>query len=72
VVTPAYADTTAGLRSLAENFDADFEEVRSLADAHELRRFFVRTDGAPAAKPVISVAEAMRRLHERRADPFSE
>jgi phage head maturation protease len=68
VVTPAYADTTAGLRSLADKMGADFEEVRSLAEAHELRKFFVRTDGPPAKK-VMSVAEAMLRLHERRADP---
>lgn len=50
VVSPAYLDTSAGLRSLAEHFDADFEEVRKLADEGELRKFFRRTDG-PAAKP---------------------
>ncbi|HEX8865639.1 MAG TPA: HK97 family phage prohead protease, partial [Lentzea sp.] len=72
VVTPAYADTSAGLRSLAERFDADIEEVRSLADAHELRRFFVRTDVDGGAKPrrTMYPAEAMAALHARRADPF--
>lgn len=50
VVSPAYLDTTSGLRSLANHFDADLEEVRKLADAGELRKFFVRTDG-PAPKP---------------------
>ena len=71
VVTPAYADTSAGLRSLAANFDADFDEVRSLADRHELRKFFTVT-GAPALKPVMSVAQAHAALLQRRADPFDE
>jgi HK97 family phage prohead protease len=71
VVTPAYADTSAGLRSLAEKFGADPEEVRSLADAHELRKFFVRTDG-PAPRAATSLVEARRQLLERRADPFDE
>lgn len=71
VVTPAYADTTAGLRSLADHVGADPEEVRSLADKHELRKFFVRTDGPPA-RPVISVAEAMRRLNDHRANPADD
>lgn len=44
VNTPAYEDTSAGLRSLAEKFEADLEEVRSLAQSNELTRFFKRTD----------------------------
>jgi len=58
VNTPAYLDTSAGLRSFAERFEAEFEEVRGLAEADELRRFFVRTDGgSPAtAKPLSQVA----------------
>jgi uncharacterized protein len=44
VNTPAYLDTTAGLRSLATKFDAEYEEVRKLATENELRRFFKRTD----------------------------
>lgn len=47
VNTPAYEDTSVGLRSLAEKFHADLEEVRKLAADNELRRFFKRTD-APA------------------------
>src|SRR5262249_58023123 len=43
-VTGAYPDATAGLRSLAHRFDASYDEVRSMAEANELRRFFVRTD----------------------------
>lgn len=44
VNVPAYEDTSAGLRSLAERFDAPLEEVRKLAEANELVRFFKRTD----------------------------
>ncbi|MGH3097877.1 MAG: HK97 family phage prohead protease [Streptosporangiales bacterium] len=49
---PAYLDTSAGLRSLAAYFDADFEEVRSMAVDDELRRFFVRSDTESTAAPV--------------------
>ncbi|HYS28799.1 MAG TPA: HK97 family phage prohead protease [Candidatus Limnocylindria bacterium] len=53
----AYPDTTVGLRSLAEHFSADLEEVRTLAAQNELRRFFVRTDGgAPATKRMLGAA----------------
>lgn len=44
VNNPAYLDTSTGLRSLARKFDADFEEVRSMASQNELIRFFKRTD----------------------------
>jgi HK97 family phage prohead protease len=44
VNTPAYEDTSTGLRSLAKKFDADLEEVRSLAAQNELTKFFKRTD----------------------------
>lgn len=44
VNTPAYDDTSVGLRSLAKKFDADIAEVQALASANDLRRFFVRTD----------------------------
>lgn len=76
VVTPAYADTTAGLRSLAEHFDADLDEVRSMAEARELRQFFVRTDNqGPPAKPKpkpVTGAAAMVKLMERRRDPWAD
>jgi hypothetical protein len=72
VVTPAYADTTAGLRSLAGHVGADLEEVRSLADAHELRKFFVRSDRPGPVRKPLSTAVAMKQLLERRADPFEE
>jgi hypothetical protein len=35
VNTPAYEDTSVGLRSLAKKFDATVEEVRKLAEANE-------------------------------------
>ncbi len=44
VNTPAYEDTSVGLRSLAAKFDAPIEEVRALAAQNELTRFFKRTD----------------------------
>jgi len=47
---PAYIDSSAGLRSLAAHFDADFEEVRKLAGENELRKFFQRTDGKVPTK----------------------
>ena len=46
VNSPAYLDTSVGLRSLAKKFDADFEEVRKMAASNELTRFFKRTDSA--------------------------
>ncbi|WP_128803714.1 MULTISPECIES: HK97 family phage prohead protease [unclassified Streptomyces] len=73
VNTPAYADTSAGLRSLAKKFDADLEEVRSLAQADELRKFFVRTDGpAPQRKPKKGMfgPAAAAALLARREDPY--
>jgi len=73
VVTPAYADTSVGLRSLARKFDADVEEVRSLADAGELRKFFTRTDtgaGVPA-KPKMFGPAAAAALLARRTDPYA-
>lgn len=73
VNTPAYADTSAGLRSLANKFDADVEEVRSMAQADELRKFFVRTDG-PQPKKVarrgIAGHAAAAALLARREDPY--
>jgi HK97 family phage prohead protease len=44
VNSPAYLDTSVGLRSLAHKFDAPLEEVRKLAEHNELTKFFKRTD----------------------------
>jgi HK97 family phage prohead protease len=70
VNAPAYLDTTSGLRSLADKFEADFEEVRSLAADNELRKFFVRTDGPRPVKPRAFAASAMASLLARKEDPW--
>ena len=44
VNTPAYEDTSVGLRSLAKKFDAPLEEVRQMAATNDLVKFFKRTD----------------------------
>lgn len=49
VVSPAYTDSSVGLRSLAQYVEADLSDVRELAEADELRKFFVRTDTASTA-----------------------
>lgn len=71
VNAPAYLDTTAGLRSLAERMDADVEEVRSAADANELHRFFKTTSSAPMPKkPRTFGAAAMVALLQKKEDPW--
>jgi HK97 family phage prohead protease len=73
VNSPAYPDATAGLRSLAAKFDADPEEVRSLAASNELRRFFVKTDagmGHAKPKPRTLGAVAAVQLLARKQDPW--
>jgi HK97 family phage prohead protease len=72
VLSPAYTDSSAGLRSLAHAMDAPLDEVRSLAADDELRRFFKRTDRpSPPPKPKVSGPAAMLKLMERRFDPFA-
>jgi HK97 family phage prohead protease len=65
VNSPAYLDSSAGLRSLAEKFEADVEEVRKLADADELRRFFVRTDRPLLAAKKLTVVDARAMIAKR-------
>lgn len=73
VNTPAYTDTSASMRSLAAHVDADVEEVRKLAEADELRKFFVRTDrgGKPAPQPKTFGPAAAAALLARRSDPWA-
>lgn len=68
VNTPAYEDTTVGTRSidgalisLSRKFEADLAEVRTLAAAGDLSKFFKRTDkqGAPVER---SSHEALARV----------
>jgi HK97 family phage prohead protease len=72
VVSPAYPDASAGLRSLSQRFQCDLEEVRSLAAADELRKFFVRTDtkGRPQ-KPKTLGAAARMELLGKAQDPWA-
>lgn len=44
VVSPAYRDTTTGLRSLAEHLHMELEEVRAIANAGDLRKLLVVQD----------------------------
>ena len=74
VLDPAYPDASAGLRSLAMAMEADLDEVRSMAAADELRRFFVRTDNRgmpkPKPKPTMFAPAAAVALLARRSDPW--
>lgn len=73
VNVPAYPDSTAGLRSLADKFNADLEEVRSMAEADELRKFFVRTDGKQpkkASRKGMFGPAAAAVLLGRKEDPY--
>jgi uncharacterized protein len=83
VNSPAYGETTVGLRaearlmalrSLAVQVQVSIEEVRKMADDDELCRFFVRTDNKgtpkPPAKPRQLGAAALVDLMGRREDPY--
>lgn len=78
VVNPAYPDATAGLRSIATRFEATFDEVRKMAEADELRKFFIRTDPTTGRvaerpkkpKPGIFGAVAALDLMQRKQDPY--
>jgi len=60
VATPAYRDSSVGMRSLARKMNADLEEIVSLAHSDELRKLFVRTDGGPAKKKANTFGPAAR------------
>jgi HK97 family phage prohead protease len=71
VNTPAYLDTTSGLRSLANHMDAPLEEIRKLAGENELRRLFKRTDQGVAPKQDFGAAARMAIL-ARQQDPWTK
>ena len=75
VNTPAYPDSSAGLRSLARHMGAPIEEVRALAEEDELRKFFVRTDrttGKPKVQKKTTLGAAARMaLLARQQDPYT-
>lgn len=62
----------AALWSLAVKMSADFDDVREMALADELRRFFVRTDGPTYVKPQPRVfgPSAAAQLLARKSDPW--
>lgn len=67
VNSPAYIETSVGLRSLAEKFEVEVEEVRKLAAADGLRKFFALSGEAPkaptfgpAALAKVAALEAVR------------
>jgi HK97 family phage prohead protease len=72
VTIPAYPDSSAGLRSLAMAKEAEFEEVRALAEENELRKLFVRTDRpSPVANPQrITVEQARMELLAKKDSPY--
>jgi hypothetical protein len=70
VNTPAYVDSTVGLRHLAARFDAPYDEVRSLADKGELVRFFKRTDGAGKDDKATFAPAARAALLGRQKSPW--
>ena len=66
VNTPAYEDTSVGTRSidgalasLARKFDADVAEVRQMAQADDLRKFFQRTDQPARNSAQAALARAL-------------
>jgi uncharacterized protein len=69
VTTPAYRDTSAGLRSLARYADAPIEDVVKRAQAEELRSFFIRTDidggASKLPKPLFGPVAKMRILEKQ-------
>ncbi|MET7514066.1 HK97 family phage prohead protease [Streptomyces sp. NPDC005480] len=73
VNTPAYLDTSTGLRSLAEKAGADLAEVRAAAEGGDLKRFLgapaptiIPTGGQGDTHPLLSVRQRRAELMRRR------
>ncbi len=63
VNTPAYKDTSTGLRSLAEKVDAPLEEIRALASANELQRVLtVSNTGSAVVRAALERRERLLAL----------
>lgn len=74
VVSPAYLDTSVGLRALADFVGAPEEEVRKAAEHNDLRKFLARSDGpryVPPAKRSFGPAARMALLG-RSKDPWAD
>jgi len=54
VSSPAYSDTSVGLRSLARYKDVPIEDVMALSAQDELRKLFIRTDRPSPREPVVA------------------
>lgn len=69
---PAYIDSSAGLRSLADKVQVDIEEVRSAAAADDLRKYLVRTDNKGVQRPRKTTLAAQARMDilARKEDPW--
>jgi hypothetical protein len=73
VNTPAYTDTSAALRSLANHVHADVEEVRSAARSDDLRRFLVKSGKVVIpSKPKTLAAAARMNILARERDPWAD
>jgi HK97 family phage prohead protease len=75
VNTPAYLDTSAGLRSLANKVQAEFEVVRSAAENDDLRKFLVKTGkgkNVTKIKPKTLAAQARMDILARAQDPWQD
>jgi len=72
VVTPAYEDTTVGLRSLARAHGVPEEDVFSLAEQRELRKLFIRTDPNSAPKSMSGQRARMYMMGKRPKDPIAK
>lgn len=57
VNTPAYLDTSVGLRSLAKAKDVPVDDVAKMAESNELRKLFSRSD-IDGGAPVVRSAQA--------------
>jgi hypothetical protein len=74
---PAYTDTSVGTRaleSLARKMEAPLEEVRRMADAGELHRFFAKAGGpvpGPKPKPRLLGAAALAHV-QALTDPWGD
>lgn len=73
VNTPAYLDTSTGLRSLAEKAGADLAEVRAAAEGDDLKRFLtgpppkiIPPSGQGDSHPLVSVRQRRAELMKRR------
>ncbi|MFB7866992.1 HK97 family phage prohead protease [Streptomyces sp. NPDC056069] len=68
VNTPAYMDTSTGLRSLADRAGAELEEVRAAAEAGELNRFLSRPKNTVVVDIKVdpkSVTDTIRKIVEK-------